>query len=160
VLPAGIMRRFTWSGPAPVLDPLPRWVRADVLMTGDLTVSGEIVLGEGDHAREVQRMLLDGVAPAKLADMGVGWLVIESSAGGDMGSAARTLERLPAMHRGGDLVLYHIGGKTTAVPVNRRHITVIAHLVWLAMLAAGASGATVAGWRRCLRRGPRSDTDN
>jgi hypothetical protein len=160
VLPAGIMRRFTWSGPAPVLDPLPRWVRADVLMTGDLTVSGETVLGEGDHAREVQRMLLDGVAPAKLADMGVGWLVIESSAGGDMGSAARTLERLPAMHRGGDLVLYHIGGKTTAVPVNRRHITVIAHLVWLAMLAAGASGATVAGWRRCLRRGPRSDTDN
>jgi hypothetical protein len=160
VLPAGIMRRFTWSGPAPVLDPLPRWVRADVLMTGDLTVSGETVLGEGDHAREVQRMLLDGVAPAKLADMGVGWLVIESSAGGDMGSAARTLERLPAMHRGGDLVLYHIGGKTTAVPVNRRHITVIAHLVWLAMLAAGASGATVAGWRRCLSRGPRSDTDN
>jgi hypothetical protein len=160
VLPAGIMRRFTWSGPAPVLDPLPRWVRADVLMTGDLTVSGETVLGEGDHAREVQRMLLDGVAPAKLADMGVGWLVIESSAGGDMGSAARTLERLPAMHRGGDLVLYHIGGKTTAVPVNRRHITVIAHLVWLAMLAGGASGATVAGWRRCLSRGPRSDTDN
>ena len=39
VLPADTMRRFGWSGPAPVLDPLPRWVRADVLATGDLTIS-------------------------------------------------------------------------------------------------------------------------
>ena len=28
VLPADSMRRFTWAGDAPVLDPLPRWVRA------------------------------------------------------------------------------------------------------------------------------------
>jgi hypothetical protein len=51
VLPAGIMRRFTWSGPAPALDPLARWVCADVLTTGDLTVSGMIVPGEGSRAR-------------------------------------------------------------------------------------------------------------
>ena len=30
VLPADTMRQFDWSGPAPVLDPLPRWVRAHV----------------------------------------------------------------------------------------------------------------------------------
>ena len=29
--PPDTMRRFAWSGAAPVLDPLPRWVRADVL---------------------------------------------------------------------------------------------------------------------------------
>ena len=41
----GVARRtacgqFAWAGDAPVLDPLPRWVRADVLTTGDLTISG------------------------------------------------------------------------------------------------------------------------
>ena len=50
-LPAGTMRRFSWAGPAPVLDPLPRWVRADVLTTGDLAISGVVVPGEGNHAR-------------------------------------------------------------------------------------------------------------
>ena len=63
VLPPDTMRRFAWSGPAPVLDPLPRWLRADVLSTGDLTISGATVLGEGDRARDVQRLLVNGVEP-------------------------------------------------------------------------------------------------
>lgn len=46
VLPADTMRRFAWSGAAPVLDPLPRWVRANVLTTGDLNISGVTVPGE------------------------------------------------------------------------------------------------------------------
>ncbi|PBJ35965.1 hypothetical protein BI294_13495, partial [Mycobacterium avium subsp. hominissuis] len=58
VLPAGTMRLFSWSGPAPVLDPLPRWVRADVLSTGDLVISGTTIAGEGAHARAVQELLL------------------------------------------------------------------------------------------------------
>ena len=40
VLPVDSMRRFAWAGDAPVLDPLPRWVRAEVFTTGDLTVAG------------------------------------------------------------------------------------------------------------------------
>ena len=67
VLPAGTMRRFSWSGPAPVLDPLPRWVRADVLSTGDLIISGVTVPGEGTHARAVQELLLTGPDPSALA---------------------------------------------------------------------------------------------
>src|ERR1700742_4675447 len=55
VLPADTMRRFAWSGSAPVLDPLPRWLRADVLTTGDLTIAGATVLGEGNRARDVQQ---------------------------------------------------------------------------------------------------------
>ena len=54
VLPAGTMRLFFWSGAAPVLDPLPRWVRGDVLSTGDLPISGTVVPGEGNRARAVQ----------------------------------------------------------------------------------------------------------
>ncbi len=146
VLPVDTMRRFAWSGSAPVLDPLPRWVRADVLMTGDLTISGVTVLGEGNRARAVQRLLLAGADPQALRRAGVGWLVVELRTPGDMGLAARTFERLPVAYRGRDLLLYRIGGDTAPESAGRRLTVVIAHLVWLAMLAGGAIGATVTGW--------------
>ena len=146
VLPVDTMRRFAWSGSAPVLDPLPRWVRADVLITGDLTISGATVLGEGNRARAVQRLLLAGADPQALRRAGVGWLVVELGTPGDMGLAARTLERLAVTYRGRDLLLYRVGGDTAPESAGRRLTVVIAHLVWLAMLAGGAIGATVAGW--------------
>jgi hypothetical protein len=147
VLPADTMRRFTWSGPAPVLDPLPRWLRADVLMTGDLTVSGTTVLGEGDRAREVQRLLLAGADPDQLRGAGVGWLVVEEGTAGDMSTATETLERLPVAYRGPDLMLYRVGGDTAGASAGRRAAVIIAHLVWLAMLIGGAVGSAVAGRR-------------
>jgi hypothetical protein len=146
VLPVDTMRRFAWSGSAPVLDPLPRWVRADVLITGDLTISGATVLGEGNRARAVQRLLLAGADPQALRRAGVGWLVVELGTPGDMGLAARTLERLAVTYRGRDLLLYRVGGDTAPESAGRRLTVVIAHLVWLAMLAGGAIGATVTGW--------------
>jgi hypothetical protein len=146
VLPVDTMRRFAWSGSAPVLDPLPRWVRADVLITGDLMISGVTVLGEGNRARVVQRLLLAGADPQALRRAGVGWLVVELGTPGDMGLAARTLERLAVTYRGRDLLLYRVGGDTAPESAGRRLTVVIAHLVWLAMLAGGAIGATVTGW--------------
>jgi hypothetical protein len=77
----------------------------------------------------------------------VTWLVVEAGTPGDMGLAARTFERLPAVHRGSNLVLYRIGGHSTGAPSDQRSAVMIAHLVWLAMLTGGAIGATVAGWR-------------
>jgi hypothetical protein len=148
VLPADTMRRFAWSGPAPVLDPLPRWVRADVLATGDLNISGVTVPGEGNRAHEVQRLLLAGADPVALRRAGVGWLVVEAGTPGDMGLAARTFERLPVAHRGPDLLLYRVGGASAGVPADRRLLAVIAHLVWLAMLIAGAIGMAISSWDR------------
>ena len=104
VLPAGTMRRFSWAGPAPVLDPLPRWVRADVLTTGDLAISGVNVPGEGIAARAVQDLLLAGPDPAALAPAGVAWLVVESDTAGDMGAAPRTLATLTPVYRDATLV--------------------------------------------------------
>lgn len=160
VLPAGVMRRFTWSGPAPVLDPLARWVRADVLATGDLTVSGVIVPGEGSQARRVQRLLLAGASPVALSRAGVTWLVVESGTPGDTGLATRTFQRLPAVYRGDNLVLYRIGGHTAGASPDQRSAVMIAHLMWFAMLTGGAIGATVAAWRDHIRRGRRSDMGN
>ena len=148
MLPADTMRRFTWSGPAPVLDPLPRWLRADVLTTGDLTVSGATVLGEGDRAREVQRLLLAGSDPDQIRAAGVGWLVVELGTPGDMSTAADTLARLPVAYRGHDLMLYRVGGNTAGASTSRRAMVVVAHLVWLAMLLGGAVGLAVEARRR------------
>jgi hypothetical protein len=152
VLPAGTMRRFSWAGQAPVLDPLPRWLRADVLTTGDLAISGVAVPGEGDRARAVQDMLLAGPDPAALAPAGVGWLVVESDSAGDMGAAARTLDALTPVYRDDEFALYRIGGDTADVSPARRAATQIAHLAWLALLVAGAAGAAVYAWRRRARR--------
>ncbi len=148
VLPAGTMRRFSWAGEAPVLDPLPRWVRADVLMTGDLAISGIVVPGEGSHARAVQGLLLSGPDPATLAPAGVGWLVVEADSAGDMGAAGRTLDALAPVYRDREFALYRIGGDTAGASPARRTAAVAAHLAWLAMLIVGAAGAVVGCWRR------------
>ena len=148
VLPADVMRRFAWSGPAPVLDPLPRWVRPQVLSTGDLTISGQTVRGEGDHARHIQRLLLDGADPRMLARAGVGWIVVESGTAGDIGSATRTVDRLPVTYRDAALTLYRVGGGYPGASPARRAAMIAGHLVWLATLVAGASGWII-GVRRC-----------
>jgi hypothetical protein len=157
VLPAGTMRLFSWSDPAPVLDPLPRWVRADVLTTGDLVISGTTIAGEGAHARAVQELLLSGPDPSALAAAGVSWLVVESDSAGDMGAAARTVGALAPVYRDHDIALYRVGGQSTGVPAGHRTATMIAHLVWLAMLIGGGAGAVIGAWRRRTRSAPAGD---
>lgn len=152
VLPAGTMREFSWSGTSPVLDPLPRWVRADVLITGDLPISGVTIPGEGNRARAVQQLLLAGPDPAALAPAGVGWLVVESDSAGDMGAAARTLGGLSPVYRNKEFALYRIGGDIAGTPAAGRRSTLIAHLLWLATLIVGGAGAAVTALRR--RSGP------
>ncbi|OCB58165.1 hypothetical protein A5677_16555 [Mycobacterium malmoense] len=160
-LPAGTMRLYTWAGRAPVLDPLPRWVRADVLSTGDLVISGTVIPGEGNHARAVQQLLLSGPDPSALAPAGVGWLVVESDTAGDMGASARTLDALTPVYRDGDLALYRLGGDTARVPAGARTATLLAHLAWLATLIVGGAGALVGRLRRddtLVGRARRDDT--
>ncbi|WP_445170848.1 hypothetical protein ACTXG7_01530 [Mycolicibacterium sp. Dal123E01] len=139
VLPADTMRQFGWAGTAPVLDPLPRWIRPEVLATGDLTISGQSVPGEGGRARDVQQMLLAGVRPDTLVDAGVGWVVVESGSAGSSGDARRTLGGLPVAYRDADLTLYRVGGVSQGAPQGKRIAVVVAHLVWLVLLfGAGA----------------------
>ncbi len=148
VLPAGTTRRFPWSGPPPVLDPLPRWVRADVLSTGDLPVSGAVVPGEGAHARVVETLLLSGSAPAALARAGVGWLVVEQGSAGVVGAAARTVAALTPVYADREMTLYRIGGDTAGASAARRAAALVAHAVTLAMLLVGAAGTLASARRR------------
>ena len=137
VLPPDSMRVFAWSGAAPVLDPLPRWVAADVLSTGDLIIGGQTIPGEGTRAREVQRLLLDGADAAALRRAGVGWVVVEGP--------APALD-LPVAHHDADLTLYRVGGDQP--PAAHRGLLIGAHLVWAGAIAVAVLGAGVAAVRR------------
>jgi len=154
VLPSGTMRRFAWSGRAPVLDPWPRWVRAEVLTTGDLTIGGKTVAGEGAHAREVQRLLESGSDPAALARAGVSWLVVQRGTPGDMGRADRLLGQLSPSYADDDIAVYRISGASPVAPQNKRSLVIAAHLVWAALLIGGGAALAVRGIRR-QSSGPR-----
>ncbi|MEH3141052.1 MAG: hypothetical protein PGN37_12895 [Mycobacterium kyogaense] len=128
VLPVDSMRQFAWAGTAPVLDPLPRWLRAEVLTTGDLSIGGRLVPGEGAQAREVQALLVAGADATRLADAGVGWVVVEG-AGANLG--------LPVAFRSEDLTVYRVGG--SAPPSPHRGVALAAHGVWLVQLCLGVA---------------------
>ncbi|MBB5163452.1 hypothetical protein HNP02_003400 [Mycobacterium sp. AZCC_0083] len=160
VLPPDSMRNFAWAGAAPVLDPLPRWVSADVLATGDLMIGGRTVPGEGVRARVVQRLLTSGADAAEVSHAGVGWVVVES------GGAPLAL---PVAYRDDDLTLYRVGGERSdggRVGGERsdggrvggdhpasahRGVLIAAHLIWLAALIVGATGSVIS-----MRRASRS----
>jgi hypothetical protein len=142
VLPPETMRRFDWAGPAPVLDPLPRWVRADVLSTGDLVISGRTVAGEGNRAREVQRLLSSGADAEALAAAGVGWVVTET------GSTATSLGQLTVDYSDANLTLYRVGGADSGAPRWKRNMVLAAHLIWAGMLVIGAAILTGMACRR------------
>jgi hypothetical protein len=155
VLPADAIRRFDWAGAAPVLDPLPRWVRAEVLSTGDVAGSGSTVTGEGGRARAVQELLLAGADPAALRAAGVTWVVVEHRTPGMTGSAGRTLAGLPLAYHDDDVSVYRVGGTSPPAPRGHRIAVLLAHLLWASMLAGGAVVAAVAavqsGRRPCRR---------
>jgi hypothetical protein len=153
VLPPDSMRDFAWAGSAPVLDPLPRWVSADVLATGDLLIGGRTVPGEGVRAREVQRLLASGAGADEMARAGVGWVVVES--------AGSTPLALPVAYRDDGLTLYRVGGERSDrgwvggdhPAAAHRGVLIAAHLIWLTALVVGAIGALAcAVWGRHLGR--------
>ena len=148
VLPVDSMRRFAWAGPAPVLDPLPRWVRADVLTTGDLTIGGHTVHGEGVRARAVQQLLLAGADHDRLVAAGVGWVVTENTENGwNTGRSAPALPLAVAYHDQ-DITLYRVGGDQP--PAAGRGVVLAAHWVWLSLLML--SGLLALVLRRARRR--------
>lgn len=145
VLPPDSMRHFSWAGDAPVLDPLPRWLRADVLSTGDLVIGGETVPGEGVRARAVQEMLLRGAPAPELAAAGVGWVVVE---GGD------SALDLPVAYRGDGVTVHRVGGDGPSSA--HRGLLIGAHAVWLALLVGSASAGALTLRRSRMWVGSRS----
>ncbi|MFC7446668.1 hypothetical protein [Rhodococcus daqingensis] len=141
VLPAGMFRLFPYSGDAPVLDPAPRMLPEDVLQTGELIVAAGTVEGEGGRARDVERLLLAGEDADGLARLGVRWVLVEHGTPGPLGQSRRTLDRLDEVYSDEELSLHRVAGDVaaTGAEAGRRAASVVAHLVWAALLAGSAS---------------------
>jgi len=114
-----------------------------VLTTGDLTIAGRTVPGEGDRARDVQQLLLTGADRDTLAAAGVGWVVVESV--WNTGWSAPALP-LPVAYRDQHLILYWVGGDHPAAVGHG--IVLAAHWVWLGLLIAGLGGMLAVRLRR------------
>ncbi|MGB3772026.1 MAG: hypothetical protein WBA00_12865, partial [Rhodococcus sp. (in: high G+C Gram-positive bacteria)] len=151
VLPTGTFRRFDFAGDAPVLDPAPRWLNADVLQTGDLPVGATAVRGEGGTARRVEALLLSGAPADELAALGVGWILVERSAG-PRGDSARTLADLDPAYRGSALTLYALPDPVVVDSGSGRGPVIAAHLLWAATLLGSGMAAVSTGVRRVRPR--------
>ncbi|AOW94223.1 hypothetical protein BFN03_00755 [Rhodococcus sp. WMMA185] len=145
VLPAGMFRKFPYSGPAPVLDPAPRMLPEDVLQTGELVVAGGVVQGEGSRARHVERVLLTGGSPAELAALGVRWVLVERDTPGLRGESATTLADLERLFSDEHLELYRVDGDVAPHQSSgqARAAVITAHALWALMLSGGLLGAGV-----------------
>ncbi|MGV9468390.1 hypothetical protein ACWDBY_12250, partial [Nocardia sp. NPDC001010] len=139
VLPTGMFRRFPYSGTAPVLDPAPRILPNDVLQTGELRVRGYAVNGEGNRARRVEDALLRGAAPAEIAALGVGWIVVERTTPGPLGDSGKTLAAAELAYQDADLALYRVAdhAPTDIATPAQRWISAAAHLLWATLLIGG-----------------------
>ncbi|MEV6770640.1 hypothetical protein AB0N05_18660 [Nocardia sp. NPDC051030] len=152
VLPGGMFRKFRWAGSAPVLDPAPRMLPNDVLQTGELPVRGGSVSGEGGRAREVEQVLLRGGSAQELADLGVGWVLVEGGTPGPVGESKNTLAQLNSVYSGGDLRLYRVPGEVGVREASAaaRWVSGAAHAVWAGLLGGGILAA-VSLWGSPMR---------
>ncbi|MEV0157654.1 hypothetical protein AB0H57_28570 [Micromonospora sp. NPDC050686] len=101
-LPFGAYRAYPWNGGRTVLDPLPRYVDAEVLVDDTLWVGDLRVAGENRRAAEVGRVLAGG---GPVAATGVRWVVVQRMAGvGPVDPAA--LAGLRVVYAGESLTLY------------------------------------------------------
>ncbi|BAH53485.1 hypothetical protein [Rhodococcus opacus] len=154
VLPTGMFRKFPYSSSAPVLDPAPRMLPADVLQTGELVVAGGSVGGEGSRAQQVERVLLTGGSPAELAPLGVRWVLVERDTPGPRGESAATLAGLERRFSDEHLELYRVDGDVAPheASARARATVVAAHVLWAMLLAGGLLGAGVLEARTRQRR--------
>ncbi|MDO9176211.1 MAG: hypothetical protein Q7V62_15495, partial [Actinomycetota bacterium] len=152
VLPAGMFRRFPYSGSAPVLDPAPRMLPVDVLQTGELLVAGGTVRGEGKRATDVQNALLAGDSADTLAALGVGWVLVESTTPGELGNAQQTLDRLDAVYSDEELSLYRVPDPAMLESRSATAV-VLAHLAWALLLLGGLAVGLLSRFGRRVRVG-------
>ncbi|MFC3540228.1 hypothetical protein ACFOPG_31495 [Couchioplanes caeruleus subsp. azureus] len=101
-LPFAAYHTYSWNLRRTVLDPLPRYLDAEVVTDDRLVVGKVVVAGENRRATAVRQALASG---APLSGLGVRWVVVQQVAGG--GRVPDTaLAGLRLMHDGPYLDLY------------------------------------------------------
>lgn len=149
VLPFSAYRRFSWVRASSVLDPAPRWLRADTVVDDRLVVPGHVLAGE-DRRAAALRTLADGSSNAAtvptLSAAGIGWVWVERDTPGPPLPDLRGLE---LRWNGASVRLYRVPGPVSAVRSNagRRVLVVGADLAVVAVVvAAGVVPLLASAW--------------
>ncbi|WP_369258830.1 hypothetical protein [Geodermatophilus amargosae] len=149
VLPAGAYRAFGWNDGRAQLDPAARWLPRAVVADDTLVVDGRAVRGEDDRAAQVLAAAGD---PARLARLGVGWVLVERGTPGPAVPAAVT--GLPLVVDGADLRLHRVpGAESGPRPSAARAAAVgVAHGAAAGAVVGAALWITLAASTVALRR--------
>ncbi|HEY7047687.1 MAG TPA: hypothetical protein VH373_10745 [Jatrophihabitantaceae bacterium] len=150
VVPFQSYRRFAWAPGRTVLDPAPRLLPGDVVVSDRLAVSGRVLRGEDSRARAVAAALDAGeVAPTRLAAAGVGWVLVEQGTPGPVPD----LRVLTLVRSGPDLTLYRVPGPIhDAQPSRARIVVVLGSDALAVILVLGAAGSVLLRGRQSLVR--------
>lgn len=110
VLPFTYYRRFAWNDERVVLDPMPRWLSAAVLVNDDLPLSTGTIRGEDSSAARIRAAMQEG-APltSSLAAEHVG-LVVDERDQPDPHGDRSSLADLPIVWQRGSLALHTVPG--------------------------------------------------
>ena len=147
VLPFQPYRTFAWAPGRPVLDPAPRLLPAGVVVSDRLTVGGRTLAGEDEHAARVGRALRGRAAAARLARLGVGWVLVERGTPGPL----PRLDGLREVRSGPALRLYRVPGTVAhRGPSDARVTLVFAGDAAALLVLIGAASFAVAGQGRLL----------
>ncbi|MDQ1662257.1 MAG: hypothetical protein QOJ68_2237 [Blastococcus sp.] len=151
VLPFGTYRAFTWNASRLSLDPAPRWLTRPTVTDDTLVVSGRVVAGEDLRARQVGRAAGD---PARLAALGVGWILVERDTPGP--SVPAVTRSLPVAVTGSALTLYRVPGAVAGPQPAPERVTavVLAHACALGVLVGAALCIALRASTVTLRRRP------
>jgi len=111
VLPFQPFRQYGWNDERTQLDPAPRFLPRSTIVDDTLVVGGRALRGEDRRAAELGAAVDD---PARLAALGVGWVLVEHGTPGDVDPAM--LARLTTVHDGRWLTLYRVPGPIEDAP--------------------------------------------
>jgi hypothetical protein len=152
VLPFGAYRAFGWNADRPQLDPAARWLTRPVVADDELVVGGRAVAGEDARARTVGAAAGD---PAALAELGVGWVLVERGTAGR--PVPPEVTALPLVVGGEALDLYRVpGARPGPVPSPGRVTAVVGVHAWaLGTMVGTVLWATTLPSSVTLRRRPR-----
>jgi hypothetical protein len=150
VVPFQSYRSFAWAPGRTVLDPAPRLLPGDVVVSDRLAVSGRVLRGEDSRARTVAAALDSGADVAgRLAAAGVGWVLVEHGTPG----AVPDLRALTLVRAGPDLTLYRVPGPIRdGQPSTARIAVVVAGDALAGILVLVAGGSVLLRGRRSLVR--------
>jgi hypothetical protein len=139
VLPFGAYRAFEWNEDRPQLDPAARWLTRPTVADDELVVGGRAVAGEAVRARTVAAVADD---PAALAELGVGWVLVERGTPGRPVPAE--VQALPQVVDGDDLDLYRVPGARPAPSPSPGRVTavVLVHAWALGAIVGAVLSAT------------------